>query len=200
MYAQGWSPGLRQGDILAEVFFPQVTNQVTVITNTPSLTRPVAERPITSVILQGEHRFAVVVSHDCEFNEQKRNRLLVARVQSVPGNLTPEQRNELRASNDVESLLALNPDAHVAGVDSFLLDPLHGLFADEQVIVFTTITPFPMKMKNELLNSKRAELRHEDRVRLRQKLAWFFGRGGEDLPDDQKTPAPNLDEGASGAS
>ena len=48
----------------------------------------------------------------------------------------------------------------VAGVDSFLLEPVAGAFDEERVAVFTTITPLPMKMADGLLGAKRAEMRN----------------------------------------
>ena len=43
-----------------------------------------------------DQKLVVVVSHDCEFNEGKRNKLLVARIENIPGNLTSEQQEDLR--------------------------------------------------------------------------------------------------------
>ena len=71
----------------------------------------------------------MVISHDCEFNEAKRNKLLVARLQGVQGNLTEEQRGDLRQSNDVEARAQAKLD--VAGVNAFVFDPLPGVFEDE---------------------------------------------------------------------
>ena len=73
---------------------------------------------------------------------------MVARLQGVQKNLTEEQRAELRESNDVQA----RSDAKltVAGVDAFLFEPVPGLFDDEQVANFATITPLPMKMADDL--------------------------------------------------
>lgn len=140
------------------------------------------------MILDTTETFVVVVSHDCEFNDRKRNKLLVARLQRIQGNLTLEQREALRASNDVGARAAAN--LPVAGVDGWVFDPLADVFEDEQVASFTTITPLPIGMHDELRQNKKAELVHEDRVRFRSKLAWFMGRDAEDIPDDDKTPIP----------
>jgi hypothetical protein len=45
--------------------------------------------------------------------------------------------------------------------------------------VVTTITPFPMKMRSGFAAVKRAEMRHDQRVLFRDKLAWFVGRVAE---------------------
>jgi hypothetical protein len=153
-----------------------------------SLAATTPEQSFQDVIISGEWRFVVVASHDCEFNEAKRNRFLVARVEDVPGNLTPEQRVALRESNDVNA--RAEAEETVAGVDSFLLDPVPGAFDQESVAVFTMLLPFPMRLKDEFVSKKRAELEHDHRERFRAKLAWFFGRVGEDIDDDLKFDRP----------
>lgn len=125
-----------------------------------------------------------VVSHDCELNEDKRNKLLIARLQNVQGNLTEAQIEALWASNDV--VARVEADETVAAVDSFALQPLPGHFDRPQVVNFATTTPVPMSMKADLATVKKAELTHDFRVLLRKKLAWFFGRDGEDIPDEDK--------------
>ena len=183
MYSTRWSPGLRQGDIVGPLILPTIS-QLRALSDVGSLTSSVAQQPVTHFVVPGEKRYVAVVSHDCEFNEDKRNRLLVARLENVPGNLGTEQRTALRESNDVEARAAAHQS--VAGVDSFLLDALPGHYEQEQVIVFTTILPLPMKMKADLVAAKRAELQHEHRVRFRGKLAWFAARDAEDINDNLK--------------
>jgi hypothetical protein len=194
VYASRWSPGLRQGDILEDVFFPSLAAQVKMITTESSLTPTGTAAPAESVIVPGKRTFVAVLSHDCEFNEGKRNRLLLARIESIPGNLTEEQREDLRESNDV--LRRSTTSDNVAGADSFVLAPLPSCFDAEQVIAFTTITPFPMKMKDAFCDAKRAELEHAVRVQLRGKVAWFFGRDAEDIPDAEKFDPPTTAESA----
>jgi hypothetical protein len=136
--------------------------------------------------------FAVIVSHDCEFNEGKRNKLLLARLQSVPRNLSPEQLEDLRQSNDIETRIARG--LTVAAVDSWLFASVPGAFDDEHVANFGTITPLPMKLSSELLSVKRAELAHAPRVLFRKKLAYFVGRDAEDIPETEKHLQPPQDE------
>jgi hypothetical protein len=156
--------------------------------NTGSLLAAALGDAELTVTLPAAKMLLTIVSHDCEFNEAKRNKLLVARLQAPQGNLTDEQREGLRASNDVEARAAA--ELPVDAVDHFLFSPLPGVFANEQVAAFTTITPLPMKMADDLYSVKRAELTHENRVLFRKKLAWFVGRGGEDIPEDEKIDAP----------
>jgi hypothetical protein len=194
VYSDLWSPELRQGDVIGKIFFPTLGSQFQTVLTARSLVAAPAPTKLEVVQVPGDRRFAVVISHDCEFNEGKRNRLLVARVENVPGNLTDQQRQELRASNDVEA--QANAGKDIAGVDSFVLDPVPGAFEEEKIAVFTTITPLPIKMKEEFLQSKRAEMCHEYRVLFRKKLAWFFGRDADDVDDAEKFQAPDLSERA----
>jgi len=187
VYSDLWSSRLRQGDIVGPIILPLISKDITIVAAAPKLTGLAPEQAFTQIIMPAESRLAAILSHDCEFNEEKRNKLLVARIQNVPGNLSEEERERLRASNDVEALLSVDPDARIAGVDGFVLAPLTGVFDTEQVVAFATITSLPMRMKDDLLAAKRAEMVHADRVRLRQKLAWFFGRAGDDLPDSEKS-------------
>lgn len=150
-----------------------------------SLTGTVTTTAVGKVLIDAGSVFAAIVSHDCEFNQDKRNKFLVARLQGVQGNLTAEEAEALHASNDVVARVGAGED--IAGVDSFMLDPLDGAFAKSQVISFATITPLPIGMVPDLLAAKKAELDHNVRVDLRRKIAWFFGREAEDVPDEQKT-------------
>ena len=189
MYSYRWSPGLRQGDIVGEIFFPTLGSDIQVVTTTRSLHPEVATATTDRVLVPGQPRFVVIVSHDCEFNEGKRNRLLVARIDSVPGNLTPQQINDLRESNDVRTRAEAGKT--VAGADSFLLAPVPGAFNEEKVAVFTTITPLSMKMRDGLVERKRAEMDQEHRILFREKLAWFLGRAADDIEDEEKVDAPS---------
>jgi hypothetical protein len=106
----------------------------------------------------------------------------------VPPTLGREQEPEIEQR--IEELETRHASLAVAGVDSFLLDPLPPHFDVERVVVFTTIAPFPMKMHESFVSAKRAELEHEVRVQFREKLAWCFGRHAEDVPDDKKFDKP----------
>ena len=197
MYADRWSPGLRQGDVLGTVFLPLLGSDFKIVAPRGSLTEGLPEQPIQEIIIGGENRFVVVVSHDCEFNEDKRNKLLVARLQNVPGNLSDEERADLRESNNAEARVAEGKE--VSGIDNFVFAPLPGAFDSEQIASFTTITPLPMGKREELRAAKWAELNQEHRVLFRKKLGLFFARDAEDIPDEEKEPArPPMDAAEQG--
>lgn len=169
---------------MGPIRLPLLGNDFTVSFRSRSLVVPEAGGDELTVTMKTENVLVTVISHDCEFNEGKRNKLLVAKLQKPQGNLEVDERAALRASNDVEA--RAQAGLTVAGVDGFVFEPLESVFEDERIASFTTITPLPMKMKDELFRSKRAELEHDQRVLFRSKLAWFVGRAAEDVPDSEK--------------
>ena len=192
MYSRLWSPTLRQGDILGPAFLPTIGRTFEWVIEDSSLTGNADARERRKVLIPGEKHYLAVVSHCCEFNEGKRNKFLLARLKSMPGNLDDEERRALRLSNDVAK--RAEKDGDVAGVDAFVVEPIPGAFETEQVVSFTTITAFPMAMKDDLAKAKKAELDHATRVQFREKLAWFFGRVGDDIPDEEKKEPPERGE------
>jgi len=140
------------------------------------------------VILQGDYYHLAIVSHCCEFNEGKRAKFLVARLQTVRGDLSSEQLEAVRLSNDIEA--RAEAGEAIDGLDGFLFEPVPGQFDQPMVASFQTITPIPTSMADSLKSTKRAELEHDVRVQFRRKLGFFFGREADDVPEDEKAPAP----------
>ncbi|HEX3174556.1 MAG TPA: hypothetical protein VHQ43_10135 [Solirubrobacterales bacterium] len=187
MYSSLWSPELRQGDIVGEIFLPTIGTNFQSIVGGTSLTGATEKQQHERVIIGGDYHYLVIVSHCCEFNEGKRNKFLVARLQRPRQNLSSEQYEALRLSNDVEARASSGEP--VAGLDSFLLDPVPGSLDEERVASFTSITAVPLSMKEDFRAAKIAELDHGTRILFRAKLAWFFGRTADDIPDAEKAPA-----------
>jgi hypothetical protein len=131
--------------------------------------------------------YAMVVSHDCEFNEGKRDQFLAARTRHLDPRLTEEELEELRSGNNAA---ARAEAGEAVAIDTFYLDPLPGVFETPRIVDFCTMTPFPTKLVSDAAKLKLAELEHEERVRLREKLALFVGRTAEDISNDEKFDAP----------
>lgn len=184
MYSDVWSPTLRQGDVLGPVPVPMVGNQQEVLSRVASPAATVGGR-VEQVLFPLKSRYVAVVSHDCEFNEGKRDRLLLARIQGAPKD-KPDVIEALRRSNDIEARHAAGEQ--VDGVDNYLLEPIPGEFDWPHVVVFSTIMPFSTTGLRDFHLAKKAELEHEHRLRFRTKLAWFFIRSPEDVDADQKMP------------
>lgn len=179
-----WSLRVRQGDVVGEIPFALPTKRAQFVATGAVTGLGLAAQ---SVIVQAAPRYVAIVSHDCEFNENKRDHFLVAQVERLRKDLTPEQLAELRDGNDAE---AASMEGRNYPVDTFFLDPLAGVFEEPRRINFCTITPFAMSSLETMLEFKKAELDHATRVLLRRKLGVFFGRDAEDVPDDERAPAP----------
>jgi hypothetical protein len=148
-----------------------------------------------------DERYAVIVSHDCEFNEAKRPHFLVARLEDFNPRTSSEQRGAIRAANDAVREVGGTLAERFDYLDTFVFDPLDGCFEEAKLVRFTTITAIPDSMKQTIYDVKRAELEHDDRVRLRKKLAFFFGRDADDVPAEDKRDRPAVaSEGQASAS
>ena len=135
--------------------------------------------------VHAEPRYAVVVSHDCEFDDRKRAHFLAARLQELPKKerKDPEKLQILFRGNDYRG--AAQARFPVA-LDSFIVEPVAGVFDDPMLVNFASITPFAMKFRLEMLRLERAEMDSDQRSLLREKLAVFFGRHAEDVPAEYK--------------
>jgi hypothetical protein len=139
-------------------------------------------------IMVSSPRYAVVISHDCDFNEGKRDFFLAASIHELDRrDRQPERLNKLRRDNDARN----HTPANQIVLRGFLLEPVPGHFEEPMLALFETITPIAMKFKADMLKLKRAEMKHADRVMLREKLMLFAGRQENDIPDEMKTPPPD---------
>jgi hypothetical protein len=192
VYASRWSPELRQGDIIGKVHFPALSAVLQMQSTVSSLAATVTPEEPGNLIVPTQKLYVVVISHCCDFNPGKTNRMLLARLERMPGNLAPERLDALRAANDFEAALEAGAE-NVAGVDNFVLEPLPGCFDEEMVVTFSSTTPFPMKHKDTFVKLKQAELEHGVRLLFRKKLAWFFGgRDPDDIDDSLKFDRPEI--------
>ena len=137
------------------------------------------------VIVPCKEMLGIVLSHDCEFNEGKRSHFVMARVHRPGGK--DVDIDELRAGNDIRSAA---DDGRAVAYDTFLLEPCPEVFDEPHIANFPTMMSLPMKVRDVVLGLKRAELGHETRVQLREKVALFFGRAADDVPDGDKSDAP----------
>ena len=188
MYSGRWTPGLRQGDILGPCPYPKLKNL-------PQQARregwKSGSQPAQALEFPADDRYAVVVSHDCEFNATKRVHFLLARVEAFSPRLDEPVRAEIKASNDAIRIGEGNEGAERWDyIDTFVLDPLPPHFETDMLVRFTAITAWPMSDLKTFVDLKRAELEHAHRVRLRKKLGFFFGRDADDEPDEKKFDAP----------
>lgn len=186
---------MRQGDVVGPIPYPKLKNAPREVT---SSAWGGGGQPETTLETPAAQKFAVVVSHDCEFNETKRVQLLLARLDDFSASMNEETRAAIKAANDAIRIREDQDDVKDVKVrydyiDTFVLDALPGRFDRDQLIRFTTITSWPMAMKNSIRELKQAELEHDHRVKLRNKLGFFFGRAEDDMPDVEKSDAPAVE-------
>jgi hypothetical protein len=187
VYASAWSPRLRQGDIFGKIHYPLSKAGFQLVSEETSPAVDAPQGGVQLMMVRGNPRYAMVLSHDCEFNEGKRPHFLIGRIEGIPKTLSDEQVAEMVAGNNYE---ARAREGKPAAIDTFVVDPLEGAFDEYQRVSFSSIVPLPMSMKEDMLKLKCAELDHEQRVLLRSKLAAFFGRSAQDVPEDYKEPRP----------
>ena len=190
MYSARWTQGLRQGDIVGPVLYPRLRNAPDEV----EISKSLIGNPQSSQLLQmpADERFAVIVSHDCDVTAAKgRSHVLLARIREFDRQLSEETRQEIRAANDAVRIDEGSEDGQrYEYIDTFVLDPLPGSFDEPMLVQFTTITSWPIRVYDSLVAKKKAELEHEHRVQLRNKLGFFLGRAADDEPDEDKFDAP----------
>jgi hypothetical protein len=191
MYSERWSPGLRQGDIFGRVPYPLTRSAQRQRVSVTGGFAARAEDQELGHLVKTDHRYVMVLSHDCEFNEDKRLQFLVARVEELSAKLTPAELSLLKDGNDIEAASAAGKQV---AVDIFFLDPYKGLFDAPMRVNFCTMSSFSMDLADEASRLKQAELLQEERVRLRRKLGYFFGRDTEDISDADKRPRSESEE------
>lgn len=131
----------------------------------------------------------MVISHDCEFTEAKRERFVVARIQVMNDRWSAEDKALLLKSNNPLPNEDDPSKKRFAFVETYVLDPLEPCWDDHRMVDFTALLSLPRKpMFSWAKAMKRAELVHKHRLELRLKIAYFFGRDpdGDDLPDHEK--------------
>lgn len=136
----------------------------------------------------------MVISHDCEFTEAKRERFVVARIQDISDRRSAEDKALLLKSNNPLPEEDDPNKERFAFIETYVLDPLEPCWGEPRIVDFTALLSLPRKpMFSWAKAMKRAELEHDCRLELRLKIAYFFGRDpeGDDLPDHEKvTPYP----------
>lgn len=190
MWSTRWSPRLRQGDVFGLVDFPLAKAGYGRLLpeSSPAATPTVEDTQLLTI--RGGKRYAVVVSHDCEFNEGKRAHFLAARLQEIPKDdrQNTDRLAELWRGNDYRACAAAGQPV---ALDAFIVPELPGLTSDPMLVNFVSTTAFPMKFRSEMLKLKRAEMEHSQRCLFREKLAAFFGRPADDVAEEYKIDIPD---------
>jgi hypothetical protein len=194
VYSDRWSSQLRQGDIFGEIPLPLLKGKE-VYGYSGGLAGTPQQIPV-HVQIPTPPRWVIVVSHDCEFNEDKRTHFVVARIDSINPKTEPEEIEQLKYANDYARAVA---DKKQIPLDTFYLEPVEGAFEVAMRANFACLASLPMDYCEEALRLKQAELAHEQRILFRRKVGVFFGRDADDAPDDTKRPADEIRSERAGA-
>jgi hypothetical protein len=183
-----WSHRLRQGDIFGLIDYPSAKAGISRGTSPPGAPVHTKIDKPNMAIMVSSPRYALVISHDCDFNEGKRDFFLAASIHELDRrDRKPERLEKLRRDNNARS----HTPANQIALKGFLLEPVPGHFEEPMLALFETITPIAMKFKVDMLKLKRAEMNHAHRVMLREKLMLFAGRQEDDIPDNLKASPPD---------
>jgi hypothetical protein len=194
LYATRWSQTLRQGDVIGPLPFPKLQKVPQLIARPQGWEQDA--QVLTGMEYQAVEEYCMVISHDCEFTEAKRDRFIVARIQDIDERWPSEKKALLLKSNNPLPDDEDPEKKRFAFAETYVLEPLEPCWHEARMVDFTSLLTLPRKpMFNRAKEMKWAELEHDRRLELRLKIAYFFGRGtGEDLPDHEKiAPYPPTD-------
>jgi hypothetical protein len=182
---------LRQGDVLANIPFPQLITAKTAFLGEASLHRPadlafnpslvtVRELPMYTCQLQARVGFAVVLSQCCDSEPREGNRIeqptiALARLAPVPKSILndPSSISDLRSNAD--------PRLPGAGfLNLFYVAPHDRLAGREWMIDFNQVFSIPSTEFPAILDRKTLQMNDDSRIRLKVRLSASFARFAEE--------------------
>jgi len=148
------------GNLVADIRLPNLRSEP--FTLTTSQNKQYTVREVWS------RDFCVYMSHECDFNDDKRQNFLVAPLLSIPANIArnPDELTKLKKSNDVAQ------SGHY--LNYFFYESHEAILTADMLVDFTRIQYVPSNLRDTLLNSKRMELDTQSRSLLKDKLGFYF--------------------------
>lgn len=115
-----------------------------------------------------EQDFFVYLSHECDFNDNKRQFVILAPMLNIDQGLrrSPDAFERLKKSNDVEN--------YPYYLNLFYYSPSTPTFPNEMIVDFTRVISFPRKRAEQLLLNKCLQLTAESRSLIKAKLGYYF--------------------------
>jgi len=182
---------LRQGDVIRDFCFPRYS--IADLRLLHSVEPDGSTKFDNRAILKSEHRFAVVLSQCCEFNEGKRNAFtlgFVARLNELLrprpevwgfnlAELVPFQKSSSRQST-VDQIRKANTldltSGETKAVNVYLLEPDGQHLEEPHIVDFSRVISVRMKDRASVLRLKILQMKDECRRQFQEKLAYFYGR------------------------
>jgi len=126
------------------------------------------ERQKYSVRLMMSNKYFVYLSHECDYNDNKRQFFLLTPMLGIDQGIRRSKANfdRIILSNDVKQ--------HTHYLNQFYFAPNPPTFPEDKLIDFTRIMSFPIKEKDELLRNKCAQLKQENQNLLKTKIGYYF--------------------------
>jgi len=192
MYEAVLERELRQGDVIAGVYFPRYSFQ-----NNLALLHKLDDAGQAQfderAVMRAEYSPAVVISQCCEFNPGKRNLFSLARLTSVrsivvsgfsawgvnlarlvPAAWTRLAVETLRRANQIDEERPENEAVNV-----YLYDADGQFLTEPHVVDFTQVFSIKMQDSGRILASKVLQLDNEHRQEFQLKLGYFYTRPAE---------------------
>lgn len=121
-----------------------------------------------SVRLMMPTDFFVYLSHECDFNENKRQYFILAPMFGIPADVRrrTDDFHRLINSNDVK--------AHPNYLNLFYYSPSPPRFSEDKLMDFTRVISVPVTLRQQLLESKVLELTLKNRLLIKDKLGYYF--------------------------
>ena len=121
-----------------------------------------------SVRLMMNNEFFVYMSHDCDFNSNKRQFFILAPMLNIDYGLkrNPDDFQRFKDSNDITT------SAHYLNTFYFAANP--PALPEDKRIDFTRIISFPVNQRGKLLEKKVLQLDQQHRGLIKQKVGYYF--------------------------
>lgn len=156
---QNW---LYPGDIISHLDLPNLKKDAFELVSQSD------ESQKYSVRLMMTNDFFVYISHECDYNDQKRQFFLLTPMLGIDQGLRRRAGDFSRftESNDVRQ--------HPHYLNQFYFAPNPPQFPEDKIIDFTRIISFSTRDKNDLLEKKCLQLNLEHQNFLKQKIGYYF--------------------------
>ena len=182
---------LRQGDVIRDFCFPRYS--IADLRLLHAVAPDGSTKFDNRAILKSEHRFAVVLSQCCEFNEGKRNAFTLGFVGSLRellrpsptlwgfnlAELVPLKRSPLR-QRTVEEIRKANelnlPSGETRAVNVYLLEADGHHLTEPHIVDFSRVISVNIKDHESVCHLKVLQMTSHYRRQFQEKLAYFYGR------------------------
>ena len=182
---------LRQGDILANIPFPQIVTRRTLFLGAASLERPgdlsfnphsptVRELPMYTCQVESRIAFAIIISQCCDLEPREGNRIEQPTI--ALARLAPIPRGIVESPTSIAALRS-NSDPRVPGasyLNLFYVPSRPELHGKEWMVDFGQTASIPSNEFPAILGRKVLQMTDDSRIRFKIRLSASFARFTEE--------------------